>query len=92
MTRCPVCLGSGSVEAKPSVKDAVADAETLRVIARERKRDDSGGFTWASRAAASVRKLRHFVYYGHQGNGTPTEVEASNAARAAFHAVPGLRS
>lgn len=27
---CPVCLGSGRVEAKPSVRDALADAETLR--------------------------------------------------------------
>lgn len=79
---CPVCLGTGRVEAKPSVRDAVADAEALLsvVIRGGRARKPYRDLWYAGMdVAEAVAGYRDF------GATVP------KAARAAFRAVPGLR-
>jgi hypothetical protein len=73
---CPVCAGSGQVEAKPGVRDAVADAETLT------ENVDLRRIALAFRDVLIARE-QGLPWFGARG--------ARQAARAAFRAVPGLR-
>jgi hypothetical protein len=77
---CPICLGSGQVEAKPSVRDAEADAETLRGMTHTKP---ATNMTRQGIARAGLGIAFETVHDG------PALVQ--NAARAAFRAVPGLR-
>jgi hypothetical protein len=77
-TACPVCLGSGRVEDRIPASDAVADAETLRLVA-------DGKVATLLRGAENGRRSVA-IEYAYHGQGV-----AKGAARAAFRAVPGLR-
>lgn len=73
---CPVCLGEGRISDQMPARDALADAETLRLNQRTGR---AGYETWAAGSWGL-----HF-----QQNGWLGAVEL--AAHAAFRAVPGLR-
>lgn len=76
---CPVCLGAGHFSDMMPARDAVADAETLRLLTYN---DFSG----------PVQDLNHCLtqIFFARGRGTHRAC-AMAAARAAFRAVPGLR-
>lgn len=66
-----------------SVKDALADAETLRLFA-EREEDHSDGQVWMAGY--------YGTYVAERMARTKVEFTAVKAARAAFRAVPELRA
>lgn len=80
---CPVCLGTGTVEAKPSVRDAMADAEALHLTA--------GNYDTLTAGRAGLLSVSE----EHQGDPFYVDTEnrvwrAREAARAAFRAIPAL--
>ena len=92
---CPVCAGSGRVDAKASRADAVADAETLTALANYMDLHDWRGNDgrFGSRTAYFAREARlsgESVITNLDGDYWPPQY-AREAARAAFRAVPGLR-
>lgn len=83
---CPVCLGTGRVEDRIGVEDAVADARTLQ------------GVAWDLPKPHISNTLRKARFFGRQvvaeieiGGDWGLGVLAMSAARAAFRAVPALR-
>jgi hypothetical protein len=79
---CPVCLGAGSFPDQMPVADAVADAETLRVLLPHRLMLTDLPYLHV-RCSADIPAWE-------DAENTACEWSRS-AARAAFRAVPGLR-
>lgn len=79
---CPVCLGSGRISDVRMAADAMVDAEQFLLIARNSEGNLNNGWyaTEYGTHAGSVRCER------------TAALCARNAARAAFRAVPSLRS
>lgn len=84
--RCLVCWGRGTVDARPSMRDAVADAETLHELASEIHSVHYGRTTIAKARRYGRRAIRTLEDMLDSG-----PMYAAAAARAAFRAVPGLR-
>lgn len=90
--RCPICLGAGSFPDRMPARDALADAETLRlycllVVSPETPYDLD---------ALVVADLVLDCHMSGLLNDSPGRrewghIHAQDAARAAFRAVPGLR-
>jgi hypothetical protein len=98
---CPVCAGSGQVEAKPSVRDAVADAETLRLYHDFESASPECSTESYNRLALRKQPipcchLRDALAWASVGAlavslGHADGSAHKESARAAFRAVPGLR-
>jgi len=73
---CPVCLGAGRISDRMPVADALADAETLRVVGMN---------------AGPLPTVRWLYVLSWTLPQFPDWKTAHHAARAAFRAVPGLR-
>lgn len=99
---CPVCAGRGTVDAKASRADAVADAETLRAFA-DAAWDDSARpgedlYDTPDHQASNLLLILDRANLGRGGRAkrhinkgrTPLGL-ISEAAHAALKAVPGLR-
>jgi hypothetical protein len=84
---CPVCLGSGRISDRMPVADALADAETLRALMIDAEHA-SGRLSDVKLAQEAGNDAEAWSAYERDAL---AYVYASNAARAAFRAVPGLR-
>jgi hypothetical protein len=92
---CLVCQGAGRISDAMPVKDALADAETLRLNVTS---ELPPGQRW-SRALGTVSKaLAEAEWFAvvaggmaRKGIRAESAAQAAAAARAAFSAVPGLR-
>lgn len=86
---CPVCRGAGRISDRMPAADALADAETLRLLWHER----AEGFNLPDRFRVEHQTVALFWQAGSLGHYIPHECadSARDAARAAFRAVPGLR-
>lgn len=98
---CPVCNGTGKVDAKASRQDALADAESLLRWA-ESQPSTIDDFDWrlkdeSTAAVTAILRVpeRHVSWPDDIWRGTNSaEILGETyelAARAAFRAVPGLR-
>lgn len=81
---CPVCAGRGTVDAKASREDALADAATI------------DAFVVASRATRGAKyefglAISDADFYGRRAHKAWNPHSAAVAARAAFRACPMLR-
>lgn len=94
--RCPVCLGAGRISDVRTARDAMVDAEALRLVVDAVHTNTSylpqaraTAFTirlWLIPAAEFGARAARYALEGWDAHGL-----AWDAARAAFRAVPGLR-
>ena len=82
--RCIVCLGAGRISDRMSVADALADAETLRQLAGDIVAE--GLRRYATSAQRNALGIANLIIFAGSG------ADAYSQARAAFRAVPELRS
>jgi hypothetical protein len=91
--RCEPCLGSGQVSERIPAADALADAETLRLIARDSLPhlwDGRSGKLTARRVVSAGWSGEHATW--NLGSEFLALAYAMEAAEYAFRAVPGLRA
>lgn len=85
---CPACRGSGHISDRMPAADAMADAETLRRVARAFYR----GFAYQHSDIAKAGSLSDAAFLADGCPGTYLGgYWSEQAAKKAFRAVPGLR-
>ncbi len=80
LPQCSVCLGAGRISDRMPARDAVADAETLRLNCESRAPE----WAWTRRHVIEAAALG--------GDSTLAWFSPREAARSALRAVPSLRS